>query len=108
MRYDYPSAKDVANKELREVLASTEALLAAVGDQGGEAVEELRERLTTTIADVRKQMGPSVLSSARDTIARVRDTASDLDDFVQDRPWSALAIGAGVGLLIGFLMRHGD
>ncbi len=108
MRYDYPSAKEVAGKELREVLASTEALLTALGNEGGDAVEELRERLTTTIADVRKQLGSSVLGSARDTIARVRDTASDVGDFVQDRPWSALAIGAGVGLLIGLLMRNSD
>jgi ElaB/YqjD/DUF883 family membrane-anchored ribosome-binding protein len=108
MRYDYPSARDVAGKELREVLASTEALLAALGDQGGDTVDELRERLTVTIADVKKQLGSSFLSNARETFTRARDAASTLDDLVQERPWSALAVGAGLGLLAGLLLRSGD
>ena len=52
MRQEYPSARDVAQKELREVVASTEALLAALDNEGGEAVQELRGRLKVTIADV--------------------------------------------------------
>lgn len=105
MRDDYPSARDVAGKELREVLTSTEALLAALGDEGGAAVEELRGRLTTTIADVKKQLGGSILSNARQTVARARDTATSVDDFVNQRPWTAVGIGAGVGLLVGLLLR---
>lgn len=105
MRNEYPSPRDVAQKELREVLASTEALLAALGNEGGQAVDELRARLTTTIADVKQELGPSFMSSARQTLSRARDTASSVDDFVQERPWTALAIGAGVGLLAGLILR---
>jgi ElaB/YqjD/DUF883 family membrane-anchored ribosome-binding protein len=105
MRQEYRSARDVAQKELREVLASTEALLAALGDQGGDAVAELRERLTSTIADVKKELGSSFVASARETIAKARDTVSTVDEFVQDRPWTAIAIGAGVGLLAGLILR---
>jgi ElaB/YqjD/DUF883 family membrane-anchored ribosome-binding protein len=105
MRNEYPSPKDVAQKELREVLASTEALLAALGDEGGQAVEDLRARLTTTIEDVKKELGPSFMASARQTISKARDTASSVDDFVQERPWTAVAIGAGVGLVAGLILR---
>ena len=104
MRQEYPTAKDVAHKELREVLASTEALLAALGNEGGEAVSELRERLKTTIADVKKELGSSFVASARETIYKARDTASTIDEFVRKRPWSAVAIGAGVGLLVGLIL----
>jgi ElaB/YqjD/DUF883 family membrane-anchored ribosome-binding protein len=105
MRQEFPTARDVANKELREVLASTEALLAALGDQGGEAIDELRVRLTTTIADVKKELGSSFIASAREKIAKARDTASSIDDFVQESPWRAVVIGVGVGWLLGLVLR---
>jgi ElaB/YqjD/DUF883 family membrane-anchored ribosome-binding protein len=105
MKSDYVATRQVAEKELREVLARTEALLAALGDEAGPAVEELRERLTVTIADVRKQLGSSFLANARETLSKARDTATSVDDFVQRRPWTSVAIGAGVGLLAGLLLR---
>src|SRR5882672_8811280 len=105
MRQEYPTARNVAGKELREVLASTEALLAALGNEGGEALDELRGRLTATIADVKKELGNSFMASARESLAKARDTASSVRDFVQERPWSAVAIGAGIGLLVGLILR---
>jgi ElaB/YqjD/DUF883 family membrane-anchored ribosome-binding protein len=105
MRTETPTARDVAQKELREVLASTEALLAALGDQGGEAIAELRGRLTNTIADVKKELGSSFVASAREKIEQARDTVTSVNDFVTERPWTAVAIGAGVGLLAGLLLK---
>jgi len=105
MRYDYPSARDVAGPELREVLASTEELLAALGDESGPVVDELRERLKRTIAEVRGQLGSSFFSNARATFSRARDTASSLNAFVNLRPWTSVGIGIGVGVLVGMLLR---
>jgi ElaB/YqjD/DUF883 family membrane-anchored ribosome-binding protein len=101
----YPSAKDVAGREIREVLASTEALLAALSDEHGPAVEEMRERLETTIADVREQLGTSFFANARETLTKARDTAVSVDAFVNRRPWSSVAIGVSVGVLIGMIFR---
>jgi ElaB/YqjD/DUF883 family membrane-anchored ribosome-binding protein len=105
MRQEYPAAKDVAQKELREVVASTEALLAALGNEGGEAVEELRGRLKATIADVKRELGSSFMANARETLSKARDTASSLDEFVRESPWAAVVIGAGIGLLVGRILR---
>ena len=105
MRQENLTTRDVAQKELREVVASTEALLAALGNEGGEAVEELRGRLKATIADVKKELGSSFFANARETISKARDTASSVDDFVHESPWAAVAIGAGVGLLVGLIIR---
>jgi ElaB/YqjD/DUF883 family membrane-anchored ribosome-binding protein len=105
MRQEYPAAKDVAQKELREVVASTEALLSALGNEGGEAVEELRVRLKATIADVKRELGSSFMANARETISKARDTASSLDQFVRGSPWAAVVIGAGLGLLVGRILR---
>ena len=105
MRQEFPTARDVAQKELREVLASTEALLAALGDEGGEAIDELRGRLTTTIADVRRELGSSFVASARETITRARATVASIDNFVQESPWRAVVIGVGLGWLLARVLR---
>src|SRR5215469_15248594 len=105
MRQEYPSARDVARKELREVLASTEALLEALGDEGGESISQLRARLTETIADVRRELSSSLMESAREKIGRARDTAVSVNDFVQERPWSAVVIATGIGLLAGLILK---
>ena len=105
MRQEYPTARDVARNELREVLASTEALLAALDNQGGQEIDELRARLSETIADVKRELGSSFFASARDKIGQARDTAISVNDFVRERPWSAVLIAAGVGVIAGLLLK---
>lgn len=105
MRTDNPQARDIAQQELRDMLSSTEALLAALGSQTGDGIDELRERLTTTISDVKKALGSSFVASAREKIAKARDTATQLNEFVTEKPWTAVAIGAGIGLLAGLLLK---
>jgi len=105
MRTDNPQARDIAQQELRDMLASTEALLAALGDQSGDAIDELRARLTSTITDVKKQLGNSFVASARERIHQARDTLTQVNEFVTEKPWTAVVIGAGVGLLAGLLLR---
>src|SRR3569833_1173036 len=104
MRTDNPQARDIAQQELRDMLASTEALLAALGDQSGDAIDELRTRLTNTITDVKRALGNSFVGSARQKEAQARDTVTQVNDFVVVRPWTAGAIGAGIGLLAGVLL----
>jgi ElaB/YqjD/DUF883 family membrane-anchored ribosome-binding protein len=105
MRTDNPQARDIAQQELRDMLASTEALLAALGDQTGEGIDELRSRLTNTISDVKSALGNSFVASAREKIAKARDTVTQVNEFVTEKPWTAVAIGAGIGLLAGLLLK---
>ena len=104
MKQEYLTAKDLAAKELREALASTEALLTALGDEESESVNELRARLTATIADIREQLGNSFLATARYRYHQARETAATVNRFTHRHPWSAVVIGVGVGVLIGRLV----
>ncbi len=104
MKQEYPEPKDIAAKELREALASTEALLSALGDEGSESVKELRARLTTTIEDIKEQLGNSFLANARYRYQQARRTAAAVNQFTNRHPWSAVTIGVGMGVLIGLLM----
>ena len=69
--------------ELREVAREAEALLQATADQTGARVEELRER-------------------AKEALAAARG----IDEQVRKNPWAAVAIAAGVGLLLGLLLSR--
>lgn len=103
MTQEYPEARDIAAKELREALASTEALLSALGDEGSESVRELRQRLAGTIAEIKEQLGSSFMASARHRYHQARRTAASVNRFTHRNPWSAVIIGAGLGVLIGRL-----
>jgi len=105
MRTENPQARDIAQQELREMLASTEALLAALGEQSGDGIDELRARLTSTISDVKRELGNSFVASAREKIAQARDTVTQVNEFVTERPWTAVTIAAGIGLLAGLLLK---
>jgi ElaB/YqjD/DUF883 family membrane-anchored ribosome-binding protein len=69
--------------QLRAVAQEAEELLQATANQTGERVEELRER-------------------AKDAL----EAARGIDDQVRKNPWAAVAIAAGVGLLIGLLLSR--
>jgi len=69
--------------ELRAVAHEAEELLQATADQTGARVEELRER-------------------AKDAL----EAARGIDDQVRKNPWAAVAIAAGVGLVIGLLLSR--
>ena len=69
--------------ELRAVAREAEELLQATAGQTGERIEQLRER-------------------AREAL----DAAKGIDDQVRRNPWAAVAIAAGVGLVIGLLLAR--
>ena len=77
------------------------ALMAATADVAGEKVGEARKRLA------------AALESAKEVAGRVRDRAIEgakaADEAVREHPYQAIAIGVGVGLILGyFLGRRRD
>ena len=69
--------------QLRAVAREAEALLQATAGQTGEQIEELRERAKASLA-----------------------AAREIDAQVRNNPWAAVAIAAGVGLLLGLLLAR--
>ncbi len=52
----------------------------------------------------------TALASAHDAQVAVIDTSKEAfeatDDFVKDNPWKAVAVSAGIGLLVGLLIAR--
>ena len=80
-------------EELRALVSEAETLLRSTANAGG---AEVQERAQATLQELRAR-----LNSLEDT---VRSRARDVDHYVRDNPWQAVAVVGGVALLLGLLV----
>jgi ElaB/YqjD/DUF883 family membrane-anchored ribosome-binding protein len=85
-------------QEVGQLAEDARALMAATADVAGEKVGEARKRLA------------AALESAKHIAANVRDKAvagaKVADQTVRENPYQAIAIGVGVGAIIGYLIAR--
>jgi ElaB/YqjD/DUF883 family membrane-anchored ribosome-binding protein len=84
------------NDEMATLAEDARALMAATADVAGEKVSEARKRLA------------AALEKGKEIYGRVREQAVEgakaADQAVHEHPYQAIAIGVGVGALIGYLV----
>ncbi|MBI4489565.1 MAG: DUF883 domain-containing protein [Deltaproteobacteria bacterium] len=86
-----------------KVLANdAEELLKATANQAGERITAARKRIEQSLEE-----GKKTLSEAENAfVDKTREMAKAADDYVRQNPWNALGIAAGVGLVLGLLLRR--
>jgi ElaB/YqjD/DUF883 family membrane-anchored ribosome-binding protein len=94
-------ASTLAN-DFQDVVTDAQELLETMGTEGGAKVIEMKKRVQASIDAARKQIGELQVSVREGARAAVKTT----DEYVHDNPWTAIGIGAGVGLLVGFLIAQ--
>jgi ElaB/YqjD/DUF883 family membrane-anchored ribosome-binding protein len=88
--------------DLKSLIADAEELLRATTSQAGEAVAAARQKIEQSLIE-----GKKALSDAEQIVMQRSKEAADIaDDYVRENPWSAIGIAAGLGLLVGMLMRR--
>jgi ElaB/YqjD/DUF883 family membrane-anchored ribosome-binding protein len=80
-------------EDLRTLVDDAEQLLRATTSAGG---AELQARAQATLNDLRNR-----LSGIEQ---QLRERARDVDGYVRENPWQAVAIAGGVALLFGLIM----
>ncbi|MCC7546658.1 MAG: DUF883 domain-containing protein [Burkholderiales bacterium] len=93
------AGKDKLIEDLRVVAADVEELLRATANQTGERVAEARQRAEDSLRTARARLE----EFGDDVKARVGDGARATDRYVHDNPWQAVAVGAGLAFLLGYL-----
>jgi ElaB/YqjD/DUF883 family membrane-anchored ribosome-binding protein len=88
--------------DFQDVVTDAQQLLETMGTEGGAKVIELKKRVQASIDAARKQLGELQVSVTEGARAAAKTT----DQYVRDNPWTAIGIGAGVGLLVGFLIAR--
>lgn len=92
--------KEQLISDFKVVIADAEALIKATANQGGEAVANLRVKAEESVAVAKEK-----LAEAQEVlIEKGRIAAKATDDYVHEKPWHAVGIAAGVGLVVGLLI----
>src|SRR5271154_3931778 len=85
-----------ASHDVGSLAEDARALMAATADVAGEKVGEARNRLS------------AALERAKEIAGNVRDKAvagaKATDEAVREHPYQAIAVGVGVGLLLGYVL----
>jgi ElaB/YqjD/DUF883 family membrane-anchored ribosome-binding protein len=88
--------------DLKAVVTDAEVYLNASVGQAGEAYAAARTKLEKTLEMAKAQVAETRLVLADKTRAAARAT----DTYVHKKPWESIAVGAGVGLLLGLLIAR--
>lgn len=92
--------KEQLISDFKVVIADAEALIKATANQGSEAVANLRVKAEESVAVAKVK-----LAEAQEVlIEKGRIAAKATDDYVHEKPWHAVGIAAGVGLVVGLLI----
>lgn len=91
-------ATQAINNDMGQLAEDARALMAATADVAGEKVSEARKRLAVALESAKEIAG-----SVRD---RAVEGAKAADVVVREHPYQAIAIGVGIGALVGFLVAR--
>jgi ElaB/YqjD/DUF883 family membrane-anchored ribosome-binding protein len=86
--------------QLSKTVAQAEDLLRALGDESGEAIDAMRIRVSSTLRDAKTRLA----GRADQAKAVANNTMTQADRYVHENPWRAVAIGAGIGVVVAMLL----
>ena len=96
------SPRDKLMADLKVVIADAEELLKMTAGQAGDKAADVRQRVQQRLERAKAEL-TRVQASA---VAQARDAGRLADEYVHENPWTAVGIGAGVGLLLGLLISR--
>jgi ElaB/YqjD/DUF883 family membrane-anchored ribosome-binding protein len=94
------NSKEKLLADMKVVVSDAEEILRATTGVAEDKIDELRERFADRLRDAKLR-----IADAEDVLFdRTRAVARATDDYVNENPWRAVAIGAGIGLLLGAII----
>ena len=86
--------------DMKIVVSDAEEILRATAGVAGEKMVDLREQIADRLHDAKMRLADAEAALVDKTKAAARAT----DDYVNENPWQAVGIAAGVGLLLGIII----
>ena len=86
--------------EFKALVSDTEELLQHSAELTGDKAEALRAQINTSLQRARK----SLSSTEQALLERGKQAFESSEEYVREHPLQSLAIGAGVGFLLGLLV----
>ena len=94
------SNKEKLVSDMKVVVSDAEEILRATAGVAGEKIGELRERITDRLRDAKVR----IADAEELLLDRTKAAARATDDYVNENPWRAVGIAAGIGLLLGIII----
>ena len=94
------NSKQKLVSDMKVVVADAEEILRATAGVAGEKMADLRERIGARLRDAKLRLADAEAVLVDKTKAAARAT----DDYVNENPWQAVGIAAGVGFLLGIII----
>jgi ElaB/YqjD/DUF883 family membrane-anchored ribosome-binding protein len=94
------NSKQKLVSDMKVVVSDAEEILRATAGVAGEKMVDLRERIGERLRDAKLRIADAEEALVDKTKAAARAT----DDFVNDNPWQAVGIAAGIGFLLGIII----
>jgi ElaB/YqjD/DUF883 family membrane-anchored ribosome-binding protein len=97
-----PISADQLIDDLTAVIRDAESLLRATAAHTGDKVEEIRARAEQSVRQAKERLA----GIEEEALKQARALAGEADVYVRGNPWQAVGIAAGIGLMLGLLMRR--
>lgn len=94
------NSKEKLVSDMKVVVSDAEEILRATAGVAGDKIGELRERITDRLRDAKVR----IADAEELLVDRTKAAARATDDYVNENPWRAVGIAAGVGLLLGIII----
>lgn len=94
------NSKQKLVSDMKVVVADAEEILRATAGVAGDKMGDMRERIGERLRDAKLRLADTEAALVDRTKAAARAT----DDYVQENPWRAVGIAAGIGLLLGVII----
>ncbi|OOG51965.1 DUF883 family protein [Polaromonas sp. C04] len=92
--------KDKLISDVRVVISDAEELLRMTANQAGEGAAALRGRIESGLKKARIDLAH--LQDA--AVVKAKAAGRATDDFVNEHPWKAVGMAAGIGVVVGLLI----
>ena len=102
MSKDFGQQKEELLQEVRAVLDDVEELYHSGVEEGSKEAEQLRGKLQRKLQAAQRKLGDFEEVAAE----RVKETARQADQLVQDKPYYAMGFAALAGLVVGVLLNR--
>jgi ElaB/YqjD/DUF883 family membrane-anchored ribosome-binding protein len=77
------------------------AHVAATASQAGEKITDARQKIERSLIEGKK----AVADAEKTFVKKSKECAEIADDYVRENPWSAIGMAAGLGVVLGLLIR---
>jgi ElaB/YqjD/DUF883 family membrane-anchored ribosome-binding protein len=94
------NGRDELISNVNQVMSETQSLLDSMKNATSEKTAQLRASLERNLEATRQKLTALQSTASERATAYARAT----DDYVRESPWTAVAVAAGVGVLVGLLM----